>query len=129
MKTKYLLSALCALLLFGSSAQAQGVGAGPNAVSHTSINNVVYADTQPGATADAKINACISALPANGGNCGARGFGSTSPTIAAKGTGGTKSKKITLRLDRTTTFHCPIPNGAGPCFRLGPGSPIIWGGG
>src|SRR5258706_5607693 len=129
MKTKYLLSALCALLLFGSSAQAQGVGAGPNAVSHTSINNVVYADTQPEATADANINACISALPANGGTCDARGFGSTSQTIAAKVTVGTNSKTVTLRLDRTTTFHCTITNGADPCFDLGPGSAIIGDGG
>src|SRR5258708_6347146 len=129
MKSKYLLPALCALWLFGSAARAQGLGTTPGAVSHTSINNVVYADTQAGATADVKINACIAALPANGGTCDARGFGSTSQTIAAKVTVGTNFKTVTLRLDRTTTFHCTITNGADPCFDLGPGSAIIGDGG
>ncbi len=129
MKAKYLLFASCALLLRGSWGHAQGLGTHPGAASHTSINNVIYADTQPGVTADAKINACISALPANGGICDARGFGSTLQTIAAKVTVGTNSKTVTLRVDRTTTFHCTIINGTDPCFDLGPGSAIIGDGG
>src|ERR1700732_1620578 len=92
-KTKYILLELSALFLFRSSALGQASPPAP--ASHTSINNVVYADTQTGATADAKINACIAALPANGGTCDARGFGSTSQTIAAKVTVGTNSKTVT----------------------------------
>ena len=38
---------------------------------------------------------------------------------------GTNSKTVTLRLDRTTTFHCTITNGTDPCFDLGPGSAVI----
>jgi hypothetical protein len=129
MKAKYVFFASCALALCGSSAHAQRVGSNPDALSHASINNVIYADTQPGASADAKINACISALPANGGICDARGFGSTLQTIAAKVTVGTNNKTVTLRVDRTTTFHCTITNGIDPCFDLGPGSAIIGDGG
>jgi hypothetical protein len=129
MKTKCLLLAACGLWFFGFPAHAQRVGSTPGAASHTSINNVIYADTQPGVTADAKINACIAALPGNGGICDARGFGSTSQTIAAKVIVGTNSKTVTLRIDRTTTFHCTITNGADPCFDLGPGSAVIGDGG
>src|SRR6266404_5493360 len=129
MKPKYLLVAICALLLFGSLARTQESGTNLGRASHTSINNVVYADTQVGVTADAKINACIAALPANGGTCDARGFGSTSQTVAAKVTVGTNFKTVTLRIDRTTTFHCTIINGTDPCFDLGPGSAIIRDGG
>src|SRR5258707_13613319 len=88
MKTKYLLLSLCALWLFGSAARAQGLGTTPGAASHTSINNVIYADTQPGPTADVKINACIAALPANGGNCDGPGLRLPSQTISAKRTRG-----------------------------------------
>jgi hypothetical protein len=129
MKPKYLLVAICALLLFGSLARTQESGTNLGRASHTSINNVVYADTQVGVTADVKINACVAALPANGGTCDARGFGSTSQTVAAKVTVGTNSKTVTLRLDRTTTFNCTITNGTDPCFDLAPGSALIGDGG
>src|SRR5258706_15960025 len=50
-------------------------------------------------------------------------------TIAAKVTVGTNFKTLTLRIDRTTTFHCTITNSIDPCFDLGPGSAMIGDGG
>ena len=52
------------------------------AVSFASINKVVYADQQAGATADVKIANCTAALP-SGGICDATGFGATTQSIAA----------------------------------------------
>ena len=95
--------------------------------SFTSINNVVYADTQPGATADAKLNNCMAALPAGGGTCDARGFGATTQTIAATvnvGSNVGSGKTVTLLIDRTTKFVCTITNNT-PCFQKGAGSSII----
>lgn len=94
-----------------------------------SMNNVICADQQAGATADVKINAAITALT-NGGTVDARGFGATTQTIAATITVGSSSapgKSITLLLDRTTKFLCTITNST-PCLILNPGSALLaWG--
>lgn len=95
-----------------------------SASSPTSFDGVQYAASQAGATADVKLNACISALPANGGTCDARGFGATSQTVAATVTVGTTTKTVTLLLDRTTNFNCTITNNT-PCFKKGPGSAMV----
>ena len=52
-----------------------------SAVSATSYNNVIEADTQAGSDACAKINAAIGLLPSSGGTVDARGF--TSPQTCA----------------------------------------------
>lgn len=95
---------------------------GQSSNSLNSLNNVVMADTEPGATADVKIAACLAALP-NGGICDARGFGATTATqtvastisVASAGT-----QALTLICDPATTF---VPGGSSPTtlnmFNLG----------
>lgn len=48
----------------------------------SSLNKVIYADQQAGATADVKIQACFTAL-SGGGICDLTGFGNTTQSIAA----------------------------------------------
>ena len=80
-----------------------GLAGGP--ATFTSVNKIVFADQEPGATADVKLNACIAALP-GGGVCDARGFGAGAQTIAATVTcgGSTTSAPITLLFDPSTVF-------------------------
>lgn len=66
-----------------------------------SINKILYADQFAGATADVKINACLSALTGTEGTCDARGFGDSVQTIASSVTVGTYQ---TLLCDPATFF-------------------------
>lgn len=75
------------------------------------LNTIQMADQQTGATADLQIAACIAALPASGGICDARGYGSTSQTLAAQLSIGSVTKTVTLLLDRATRFNINFGGG------------------
>jgi hypothetical protein len=78
------------------------------------VNNIVMADQQPGATADAKINACIGLLLSTGGICDARGI-QGAQTIAATVTLGNQAgtTPVLLLLGNAT-----YGGTANPMFRL-----------
>lgn len=90
----------------------------------SSINTVICADQQAGATADAKISAAITALPSTGGTVDARGFGATTQTIASTVTIGSSTKLVTLLMDRATFFQCTITNNTS-CWTVCPGSGMV----
>lgn len=91
----------------------------------TSYNNIVLADAQAGATADAKIAACIAALPSGGGICDARGFGATAQTWAAQVNLGSATKFVTLLLDKATKYTITISNGTDIAMNTAAGSSVI----
>lgn len=77
------------------------------------INAIRYADQFPGADAGAKIAACITALPATGGTCDARGL--EGPQTAAATI--TISKPVTLLLGFTS-----LTSSASPAFDFAAGA-------
>lgn len=92
------------------------------------LNNVYKVENFPGATADAKLNACVTAI-VSGGICDARGFGATTQTIAATvsmGTG-TSSNGYTAPYQKflfspATTF---VPSSAVvQMFQIGVGATV-----
>ena len=97
-------------------------GPGNGSVSALVLNNVMMADRFPGATADVQIMAAIAALPSSGGTVDARGFGSTSQTIAATVAVGGATKPVRLLLG-PGTFTCTITNNT-PCWTVANGSRI-----
>lgn len=74
-------------------------------------NNIRWADRFPGATADVKINAAITDLPATGGIVDCRGFANTTQTIAAQVAVGSATKRVTLIFDARTLFNITVATG------------------
>lgn len=74
-----------------------------------------------GATADAKLNACVASLP-QGGTCDARGFGASTQTIAATVNLGGSRYPFTFVFDPATSF---VPGSASmTMFALQPGASV-----
>lgn len=71
----------------------------------SSLNKVVYADQETGATADVKIAAACAALPSTGGTIDARGFGATTQTLAGVISCGSTTKPVTFLFDSATIFQ------------------------
>jgi hypothetical protein len=78
----------------------------------TSLNGTVYADQEAGATADVKINACITAAIASGAHiCNATGLYGTQTIAAQINVGDSSQDQVALILPPYGTWGVTITNG------------------
>jgi hypothetical protein len=86
-----------------------------------SLNNIQYCDQFTGATADVKLLAAQSALPAAGGIVDCRGFGATTQTLGTGIVIGSVNKTVTVLSDRATEWRIGF-TGGGDAIQIAEGS-------
>src|ERR1039458_2132801 len=85
---------------------------GGGALSLTSPNGVQFADQFAGATADVKLNACVTAaISSSSGICDARGLGGAQTIVAQVNVGNTAQQPVTLLLPSSGTWLVTITDG------------------
>jgi hypothetical protein len=85
---------------------------GGGALSLTSPNGVQFADQFAGATADVKLNACVTAaISSSSGICDARGLGGAQTIAAQVNVGNTAQQPVTLLLPSSGTWLVTITDG------------------
>ncbi|MGD0792601.1 MAG: hypothetical protein ABR920_12605 [Terriglobales bacterium] len=78
----------------------------------SSLNKTIFADQQAGATIDAKVNACIAAVIAGGGEiCDATGLTSSGTVAAQISVGNSSSYPVTLLLPPSASWIVSITDG------------------
>jgi hypothetical protein len=85
---------------------------GGGALPLTSLNGVQFADQFAGATADVKLNACVTAaISSSSGTCDARGLGGSQTIAAQVNVGNTAQQPVTLLLPSSGTWFVTITDG------------------